>query len=85
MGLKDLVLQYINTHEVNILLRKCILHNVWHSKTDEEIYMRMVQICGCVTLRNAKIRGYNNYIPSGIADELVCDDIKKILDKNKKE
>lgn len=86
MSYKDIVLNYIKTHDVPCLLRGDIEDGLRKCKSDDNVYELILRINYILTVNNCAVRGYDSgYIPSRYADEIVSDNILKVLDKIKKE
>lgn len=84
MSFKETVLNYIKTHDVPCLLRGDIEKGLRKCKSDDDVYELIFRINYRLTINNCAVRGYkNHYIPMRYADEIVSDDILKILDKSK--
>lgn len=86
MSYKDIVLNYIKTHDVPSLLIGDIKDELWKCVSDDDVYELILRINHRITVHNCAVRGYeSHYIPSRYADEIASDDILKVLDKTKKE
>lgn len=82
MSCKDIVLNYIRTHDVPCLLRGDIEDGLHECKSDDDVYELIRRINYRLTVNNCAVRGYrSDYIPNRYADEIVSDDILKVLDK----
>lgn len=86
MSFKDIVLNYIKTHDVPCLLRGDIEDGLRKCNSDDDVYELILRINHRITVNNCAVRGCeSHYIPSRYADEIASDDILKVLDKTKKE
>ena len=86
MSYKEIVLNYIKTHDVPCLLRGDIEDGLRKCKSDDDVYELIFRINYRLTVNNYAVRGYkNDYIPMRYADEIVSDDILTLLDKTKNE
>lgn len=86
MSYKEIVSNYIITHDVPYLLRGDIKDGLLKCKSDDDVYELILRINYRLTVNNCAVRGYeSHYIPMHYADEIVSDDILKVLDKAKKE
>lgn len=86
MSCKEIVSNYIITHDVPCLLRGDIEDGLLECKSDDDVYELILRINYRLTVNNCAVRGYNSdYIPMRYADEIVSDDILKVLDKAKNE
>lgn len=86
MSYKEVVLNYIKTHDVSCLLRGDIEGGLRECKSDDDVYELIRIINYRLTVNNCSIRGYkSDFIPWRYADEIASDDILKVLDiiKNK--
>ena len=84
MSYKEVVLNYIKTHDVPCLLRGDIEDELWKCKSDDDVYGLIRRINYRLTVNTCSVRGYkSDFIPWRYADEIVCDDILKVLDKIK--
>lgn len=82
MSFKEIVINYIKTHDVPCLLRGDIEKGLLKCRSDDDVYELIFRINYRLTVNNCAIRGYkSNYIPMRYADEIVSDDILKVLDK----
>ena len=85
MSYKEIVLNYIKTHDVPCLLRGDIEDGLWKCVSDDDVYELILGINHRITVNNCAVRGYeSHYIPSRYADEIASGDILKVLDKTKK-
>ena len=85
MSYKDIVLNYIKTHDVPCLLRGDIEDGLRKCKSNDDVYELIFRLNYRLTVNNCAVRGYDShYIPSRYADEIVSDDILKVLNKIKK-
>lgn len=85
MSYKEIVLNYIKTHDVPCLLRGDIEDGLRKCKSDDNVYELILRINHRLTVNNCAVRGYDSvYVPMRYADEIVSDDILKVLDKAKK-
>ena len=85
MSYKEIVLNYIKTHDVPYFLRTNIEDGLRKYKSDDDVYKLIFRINYRIVVNNCKLRGYgDHYIPKGYADEIVSDDILKVLDETKK-
>lgn len=86
MSCKDIVLNYIRTHDVPCLLRGDIEDGLRKCKSDDDVYELIHRINYRLYINSCAVRGYKSgYIPMRFADLIVSDDILKVLDKIKKE
>ena len=86
MSYKEIVLNYIKTHDVPCLLRGDIEDGLRKCRSDDNVYELILRINYRLTVNHCAVRGYESgYIPMRYADEIVSDDILKVLDKAKKE
>nr|DAM98626.1 MAG TPA: hypothetical protein [Caudoviricetes sp.] len=86
MSYKEIVLNYIKTHDVPCLLRGDIEDGLRKCKSDDDVHELIFRINYRLTVNNCAVRGYkNDYIPMRYADEIVSDDILAVLDKTKNE
>lgn len=86
MSYKEIVLNYIKTHDVPSLLRGDIENGLRKCKSDDNVYELILRINHRITVNNCAVRGYeSHYTPIRYADEIASDDILKVLDKTKKE
>ena len=86
MSCKDIVLNYIRTHDVPCLLRGDIEDGLRKCKSDDDVYELILKINYRLNINTCAVRGYkSDYIPMRYADLIVSDDILKVLDKIKKE
>ena len=86
MSYKEIVSNYIITHDVPCLLRGDIEDGLLKCKSDDDVYELILRINYRLTVNNCAARGYkSDYIPMRYADEIVSDDILKVLDKAKNE
>lgn len=82
MSFKEIVINYIKTHDVPCLLRGNMEKGLPKCKSDDDVYELIFRINYRLTVNNCVVRGYkSNYIPMRYADEIVGDDILKVLDK----
>ena len=85
MSYKDIVLNYIRTHDIPCLLRGDIEDGLRKCKSDDDVYELIFRLNYKLIVNNCAIRGYDShYIPSRYADEIASDAILKVLDKIKK-
>lgn len=85
MSYKEIVLNYIKTHDVPSLLRGDIEDGLRKCKSDDNVYELILRINHILTVDNCAVRGYkSDYIPMRYADEIASDGILKVLDKAKK-
>lgn len=86
MSYKEIVLNYIKTHDVPCLLRGDIEDGLRKCKSDDDVHELIFRINYRLTVNNCAVRGYkSDFIPWRYADEIVSDDILTLLDKTKKE
>lgn len=86
MSYKEIVLNYIKTHDVPCLLRGDIEDGLRKCKSDDDVYELIFRINYRLTVNNCAVRGYkSDFIPWRYADEIVSDDILTLLDKTKNE
>lgn len=86
MSYKEIVLNYIKTHDVPCLLRGDIEDGLRKCKSDDDVHELIFRINHRLTVNNCAVRGYkSDFIPSRYADEIVSDDILTLLDKTKNE
>ena len=86
MSYKEIVLNYIKTHDVPCLLRGAIEDGLLKCKSDDDVYELILRINHRLTVDNCAVRGYKrDYIPMRYADEIASDVILKVLDKAKNE
>lgn len=86
MSCKEIVSNYIITHDVPCLLRGDIEDGLLKCKSDDDVCELILRINYRLTVNNCAVRGYkSDYIPMRYADEIVSDDILKVLDKAKNE
>jgi len=86
MSYKEIVLNYIKTHDVPCLLRGDIEDGLLKCKSDDDVYELILRINHRLTVDNCAVRGYkSDYIPMRYADEIASDVILKVLDKAKNE
>ena len=84
MSFKEIVLNYIKTHDVPYLLRRDIKDKLWKCVSDSDVYKLILRINHKITINNCAVRGYESgYIPTRYADEIASDDILKVLNKIK--
>lgn len=84
MSFKEIVLNYIETHNVPCLLRGDIEDRLWKCISDDDVYELILRINHKITVNNCAVRGYESgYIPIRYADEIASDDILKVLNKVK--
>lgn len=80
---KEIVLNYIKNHDISSSLW-LDLRQLYKCKSNDDVYKLISRLHYRYTIGNCSVRGYeNHYIPRGIADEIVCGDILKELDKVK--
>lgn len=84
ISFKDIVLNYIKTHDVPCLLRGDIEDGLRKCISDDDVYELILRINHRLTVNNCAVRGYKGYIPIRYADEIASDCILKVLDKTKK-
>ncbi len=85
MSYKEIVLNYIKTHDVPCLLRGDIEDGLRKCKFDDDVYELIFRINYILNINSCAVRGYeSDYIPMRYADLIVSDDILKVLDKIKK-
>lgn len=86
MSYKEIVLNYIKTHDVPCLLRGDIEKGLRERKSDDDVHELIFRINYRLTVNNCAVRGYkSDFIPWRYADEIVSDDILAVLDKTKNE
>lgn len=86
MSYKEIVLNYIITHDVPCLLRGDIEDGLRKCISDDDVYELILRINHRLTVDNCAVRGYDSvYVPMRYADEIASDCILKVLDKAKKE
>lgn len=86
MSYKEIVLNYIKTHDVPCLLRGDIADGLRKCKSDDDVHELIFRINYRLTVNNCAVRGYkSDFIPPRYADEIVSDDILTLLDKTKNE
>lgn len=86
MSFKDIVLNYIRTHDVPCLLRGDIEDGLRKCKSDDDVHELILRINYRHNINICAVRGYkSDYIPMRYADLIVSDYILKVLDKTKKE
>lgn len=86
MSCKEIVSNYIITHDVPCLLRGDIEDGLLKCKSDDDVYELILRINYRLIVNNCAVMGYKSgYIPMRYADEIVSDDILKVLDKAKNE
>ena len=86
MSFKEIVINYIKTHDVPCLLRGDIEKGLLKCRSDDDVYELIFRINYRLTVNNCAVRGYkSNYIPMSYAEEIISDDILKVLDKKNKE
>ena len=84
MNYKEIVLNYIITHDVPCLLRGDIEDRLWKCVSDDDVYELILRINHKITINNCAVRGYkSDYIPMRYADEIASDYILKVLNKIK--
>lgn len=84
MSYKEVVLNYIKTHDVPCLLRGDIEDKLWKCKSDNNVYELIRRINYRLNVNACAVRGYkSDYIPMRYGDLIVSDDILKVLDKIK--
>ena len=81
---KEIVLNYIKTHDVQYFLRKNIEDGLRKCKSDDDVYKLIFRINYRITINNCKLRGYDHYVPKNYAEEVVSADILKVLDETKR-
>lgn len=85
MSYKEIVLNYIKTHDIPYFLRTGIEDGLRKCKSDDDVYKLIYRINYRIVVHNCKLRGDgDHYIPKSYADEIVSDDILKVLDETKK-
>jgi hypothetical protein len=85
MSYKEIVSNYIITHDVPCLLRGDIEDGLLKCKSDDDVYELILRINYRLNINSCAVRGYESgYIPMRYADLIVSDDILKVLDKIKK-
>lgn len=85
MSYKEIVLNYIITHDVPSLLRGDIEDGLRKCKSDDDVYELIFRINYRLNINSCAVRGYeSDYIPMCYADLIVSDNILKVLDKIKK-
>lgn len=85
MNYKEIVLNYIKTHDIPYLLSINIEYGLRKCKSDDDVYELIFRIHYRIVISNCKLRGYgDHYIPKNYADEIVSGDILKVLDETKK-
>lgn len=86
MSYKEIVLNYIKTHDVPCLLRGDIEDGLRKCKSDDDVYELIFRINHRLTVNNCAVRGYKiDSLPWRYADEIVSDDLLAVLDKTKNE
>ena len=85
MSYKEIVSNYIKTHDVPYFLRTNIEDGLRKCKSDNDVYKLIFRINYRITIIIARLRGYDHYVPKNYADEIISDNILKVLDKAKKE
>uniref|UniRef100_UPI00402636E0 hypothetical protein n=1 Tax=Prevotella sp. TaxID=59823 RepID=UPI00402636E0 len=86
MSYKEIVLNYIKTHDVPCLLRGDIEDGLRKCKSDDDVYELIFRINHILTVNNCAVRGYKiDFLPWRYADEIVSDDLLAVLDKTKNE
>lgn len=86
MSYKEIVLNYIITHDVPCLLRGDIEDGLRKCISDDDVYELILRINHRLTVDNCAVRGYDSvYVPMRYADEIASDCILKVLDKAKNE
>ena len=85
MSCKDVVLNYIRNHDIPFLLRGEIENGLRKCKSDDDVHELISRINYRLTVNNYIVRGYkSDFIPCRYTDEIVSDDILKVLDKKSK-
>lgn len=87
MSYKEVVLNYIKTHDVPCLLRGDIVNELWKCKSDNDVYELIRRINYRLNVNTCAVRGYgSDHIFMRYGDLIVSDDILKVLNetKNKK-
>lgn len=81
---KEIVLNYIENHNIPSSLWLDLRHGLCKCKLNDDVYELISRLNYKYTINNCSVRGYeNHYIPRYIADEIVCGDILKELNKVK--
>lgn len=83
MSYKEVVLNYIKTHDIPYHLKEDIEDGLRKCISDNEVYELILRIHHRLNIANCPERGIRGHIPIRFKDELASYDILTILDKIK--
>lgn len=81
MSYKEIVLNYIKTHDVPYHLKEDIEDGLQKCISDSEVYELILRINHRLNIANCFERGFRDHVPIRFADEIASYDILTVLNK----
>ncbi len=81
MSYKEIVLNYIKTHDVPYHLKEDIEDGLQKCISDSEVYELILRINHRLNIANCFERGFRGHVPIRFADEIASYDILTVLNK----